>query len=351
MMKRYVMIVSLVLVGLLAGVPADAQKNKKDKDTKEIKDNKKAKDTKEAKDTNEAKVTKEEDPWKLLHEKETVIRDLESKCHALEEDTAEIRKKHEEAMQALRQQYVKDTADIHQKYEKELVELLKQHEDDVFKLLEKEAQLDKLKDIQEQWVQQLVTNVDNNWVSATCSLANARSKQLDQEIEACERYNAGFHDKRVEDALQKLEKVKQDVGVYLQMKELLTKAYDKQTIEELLPLAEALNDAKSKDSEVKDLYEQLSMYEGVIMTLKNDILPNVDKEFESDKKSSTFALVRDALNQGNIKSDMDDVLSYGIPWVNNWYNSFYQVINAVAEGTKKYKDYEKVRNQLMNIEL
>lgn len=350
-MKRYALIFGLVLAGLLlVGMPADAQKNNKKVANKEAIATKDSTATKDSVDKgskkkiNKAKEDKEEDPWKLLHDKETEIRKLEEKCRALEADIVTLRQQHQNELLTLRQQHEKDMASLHQQYDKELSALQKQHEADVLSLASKDAQLDLLKDIQEQWVLQFVSNVDNNWVNATCSQANVRRKELEKDMAVCTRYAAGIQDQRLTKAQQKLEKVKQNIELYNQMKVLLTQAYNKQNIEALLPLAEALAESKPNDQEVNDLYSRLYSYESIVEILQTDIVAKVDKEFENGKNAASFALAKSAFDEE--EENIDDIRSYSIPWVNKWLDAYSDVITRGSENKKNYSDYLKVRDQL-----
>ena len=344
-MKRYALIVGLVLAGLLVGMPADAQKKKKDKEAKEVKD---SKDKKEA---------KEEDPWKLLYEEskqkvadlEKSVKDWEKRCAKLKNDSIALCRKLEEDTATLRQQHQKDLETIHQQYEKELMTLRQQRMKDSTDLAQKDERLKVLKDIEERWVQQLVVNVDDNWVNATCSLANARGTRLDQEIEVSSQYFAATKDKRVEKVLQKLEKVKKNVEVYNRMKELVSKVYDKQAVLQLLSEADALTESKPDDQNLSDLYAQFSSYEIILGMLKNDVVAKVDDEFKKGTTAPYFAFAKSAYDEQ--KATIDEILSYDIPWVNKWCKAYFDVLTKGTEGKKKYSDYMKVRNELMDIKL
>lgn len=347
-MKKYAFILCLVLVGLIVGVPAHAQKKKKNT---EDKDNKENQDTKGNKDA------KEVDPWKLLYEEskqkvnvlEQSVNDWEKRCTTLEQDTAVLRRQLEKDIANLRLQHHKDLEVLRQQYEKELMTLRQQRMKDSTDLAQIDERLKVLKDIEERWVLQLVADVDDNWVNATCSLANARGKRLDQEIEVSTQYFTATKDKRVEKVLQKLEKVKKNVEVYNRMKELVSKVYDKQAVSQLLPEADALTESKPDDQNLTDLYAQFSSYEIILGMLKSDVVAKVDDEFKKGTTAPYFAFAKSAYDEQ--KDTIDDILSYDIPWVNKWCKAYFDVLTKGTEGKKKYSDYIKVRNELMDIKL
>lgn len=346
-MKRYIVIAGLVLAGLLVGQPILAQKKKCNKEDKENKENKASKESKSNKDT------KEVDPWKLLYEEskqkvtdlEQSVNDLQKKCASLEQDTTVLLQQHKKDTAMLRQQHQNELNALRQQYEKKLLTLRQQREKDSTDLAQKNERLLLLKDIEEQWIQQFVANVDNQWTNATCSLANAKSKELDKALEVCNKYAS--NDKRIDKAKQKLEKVKKDVEVYNQIKAFLTKAYDKQVVTQLLPLAEALAESRPNDQEANDLYVQLYSYE-TIMDMLKEIVAKVDMEFVNGKTAPVFALAKSVLDDE--KATIDDILSYHIPWVDKWYTAYADVLAKGARGQKRYKDYLDVRALLVGPE-